>query len=198
MSDDYLKNDQESRIRHLKHKIEKVTGVDFISLGSDECSSELKEKFLEYVLAFEEGEQFQLFDTLVNGGLSLPSPTELDDADLNTKLWETIHALSLLKIFLHNTDHLNDRELYEQLWHDILREEYFIQPTNKDYACHLDIIGSGSEEDILIYLKYYAEENDRKEWKKEFSQENFPTREPKPYNRDRYLPKREEWNEGQC
>ncbi|MBF0351045.1 MAG: hypothetical protein HQM11_08425 [SAR324 cluster bacterium] len=198
MSNDDLAEDRETRIENLERKIEELTGEAFDSFCSEECSPELKEKFLESVLAFEEGQHSQLFDTLINGGLSLPSPEELNDADLIKKLWEVIHALSLLGVFLYHTDHLNDRELYEHLWHDTLREDAFIQPGNPDYAYHLDIIGSGSEEDIFILLKYYADEEERREWESEFSQEDFPAPKKKPYDRDCHLPKRENWSEGQC
>ena len=88
---------------------------------------------------------------------------------------------------------MSDRELYENLWHDHLREETFIQPGTPDCACHLDIIGSGSEEDIFIYLKYYADEEDRRSWASDYPQEDFPSHEKKPYNRDIHLPKREKW-----
>ncbi len=198
MSKDDSEEERTARIEKLKRKIEEMTGEKPVSIGSGRCSPELKEKFWEYVLAFEEGQHSPLFDTLVNGDLSLPAPDELADQDLEKKLWEIIYALALLGVFLHNTDHLNDRELYEDLWQDALREDYFIQPANKDYACHIDMIGSGSEEDLLIFLQYYADEGEREWWKNEYPQDDFPASEQKPYERDRHLPKREEWEEGQC
>ena len=154
MAKDDSEEDRKARIEKLKRKIEEMTGEKPVSIGSGECSPELKEKFWEYVLAFEEGQHSPLFDTLVNGGLSLPAPDELDDADLTRKLWEVIYALALLGVFLHHTDHLNDRELYEDLWHDALREEVFIQPGNQNYAYHIDMIGSGSDEDLFVFLTY--------------------------------------------
>jgi hypothetical protein len=198
MSNSDSEDDQKKRIELLKRKIEEMTGEKSVSLESGECLPELKEKFLEYVLAFEEGEHAPLFYTLVNAGLHLPAPDELDDGELTGKLWEAIHALAMLGVFLHNTDHLNDRELYEDLWQDALREDYFIQPANKDYACHLDMIGSGSEEDIFLFLKYYADEGEREWWKEEYPQDDFPASAPRPHDRDRHLPKREKWEEGQC
>jgi hypothetical protein len=198
MSKDESGKERTARIEKLKRKIEEMTGEKPVSIGSGKCSPELKEKFWEYVLAFEEGQHSPLFDTLINGGLSLPAPDELNDVNLTGKLWEVIYALALLGVFLHNTDHLNDRELYENLWHDSLREEGFIQPSNQDYAFHIDIIGSGSEEDVLVFLKYYADEEERGWWKNEYSQDDFPASEQRPYDRDRHLPKREKWEEGQC
>ena len=120
----------------MKSKIKEITGGEFISTISEDCSAEIEEKFWESVLAFEQGEQSQLFQELVKGGLSLPASDELDDRQLTKKLWVTIHALSLLGVFLYNTEHLSDRELYEHLWKDVLREEDVIQPTNQNYAYH--------------------------------------------------------------
>jgi hypothetical protein len=190
--------DRKARIENLQRKIEELTGEQPVSFGSGNCLPELKEKFWEYVLAFEEGKHASLFDTLVNGGLLLPAPDDLNDGALTEKLWEIIYALAMLGVFLQNTDHLNDRELYADLWHDALREGYCLQPTNKDYACHLDIIGSGSEEDLFLFLKYYADEEERRQWKDEYPQDDFPTSAPRPYDRDRLLPKQEEWQEGRC
>ncbi len=198
MVNDKSEKDHEDRIKNLKSKIKEITGADFISGSSKECPAALEEKFLESVLAFEEGEPSQLFETLVTGGMSLPAPNKLNDMQLTKKLWEIIQALSLLGVFLYHTDHLSDRELYEILWKDTLREEDFLEPTNPNSACHIDIIGRCSEEDILIYLKYYADEMERIEWANEFSKKNFPAHEKKPYDRDRHLPKREEWVEGRC
>ncbi len=198
MSKDDSEEERTARIEKLKRKIEKMTGEKPVSTGSGRCSPELKEKFWEYVLAFEEGQHAPLFASLVDGGLILPAPDELADQDLTKKLWEVIYALALLGVFLHNTDHFNDRELYEELWEDSLREESFIQPNNQDYACHIDMVGSGSEEDQFTFLKYYADEEERKWWRSEYPQDDFPASEPTPYDRDCHLPKREEWEEGQC
>lgn len=198
MAKDDSEKDRQARIEKLQQKIEELTGEKPVAFGSGNCSLEMEEEFWEYELAVEEGKHAPLFDTLVNGGLHLPAPDESDDGELTEKLWEVIHALAMLGVFLHNTDHLNDRELYEDLWQDVLREDYFIQPANKDYACHLDIIGSGSEEDLFIFLKYYADEGEREWWKEEYPQDDFPAPAQRPYDRDRHLPKREEWEEGQC
>ena len=33
-----------------------------------------------------------------------------------------------------------------------------VMPDNPDFAYHIDIIGSGSEEDMSLYLRYYADD----------------------------------------
>ena len=193
MSKDDSKEDSQARIENLKRQVKEHGKGDIISFGVDECPSELQEQFWEHVLSFEQGQHITLFETLVNGGLSLPSPETLDEAQLSKKLWQVINAMSLLGVFLYSTDHLSDRGLYEHLWHDSLREEGFFQPTNQDLACHLDILGSGSEEDIFLFLKYYANDEERSFWADDFPLDDFPAPEKKPYDRDRLLPKRENW-----
>ncbi len=64
-------------------------------------------------------------------------------------------------------------------------------PPNPDSACHLDIIGSGSEEDIEIALKYYDDEEERAFWREQFPEDPIPDHEDPPYDRDRHLPQRD-------
>ncbi|MDD5273857.1 MAG: hypothetical protein PHU14_14220 [Methylovulum sp.] len=144
----------------------------------------LHEQFMEYIAAFEEAEWVTAFDLLVQGGMELPSPEALDDTQLTTKLWEVIRGLAMLRMFLACTNHLSDRELYDKLWHDVLREEGPLFPANSDTVCHIDLIGSGSEEDEELYLRYYANEKTRNEW----GGNDMPARQAPPFDRDRHLP----------
>lgn len=199
MSKDNSMEERLDRIEDLKHKVEEETNGEMNILGLEECPLEIEEKFWEYVLAFEQGEQTPLFEILTDGGIALPAPDTLDDVEITKKLWEVINALSLLGVFLYSTDHLSDREFYENLYNKSLQEEYFIQPTNKYSAWHVDLIGSGSDEDNYIYHKYYADEEERIRWANDFPDDELPPPEKKPYDRDRYLPKREDWGEeGVC
>jgi hypothetical protein len=51
------------------------------------------------------------------------------------------------------------------------------------------LIGGGSEADIALYLKYYADEDERPRWIQEWPDDQLPDREPPPYDRDRRLPR---------
>ncbi len=181
----------EERKRHIKElqeRLQRIAGGP-VSMGfSEDCPEEIRERFLESVLAFEEAEPVALFDELTKMGLQLPAPDDMDDAQLNNKLWEIVRCMSLLGSYLHNTDHLSDRELYRRLWSETLREPSVLMPQNQNYAEHIDIIGSGSEEDIQIYLKYYADEEERQRWAEEFPGDPVPPHEPPPFDRDRLLP----------
>ena len=180
--------DQASRIEKLKHRAHQLTGGQMVPLKSDDCPPEIEEEFWKRMVAFEEADWVPPFDLLVKGGVSLPPPDELDDSQLTAKLWEVIQGLALLGAYLHNTDHLSDRELYEYLWTDALREPAVLQPTDPDFAYHFDLIGSGSEEDTRLYLKYYADEKERRSWAKEWPEDILPDHEQPPFDRDRQLP----------
>jgi hypothetical protein len=156
---------------------------------SGECSTEVREQFQKTVDAFEQAKWSQQFQVLIESGITLPPPDELADAELNTKLWEVINALALMGAYLEHTDHLSDRELYILLWGDVLLEETVIQSPNVTMACHIDLIGSGSEEGNNIFLKYYADEHERTLWVQDFPDEQLPSREVLPFDRDRQLPK---------
>jgi hypothetical protein len=185
---DPAREDRKTRIEQLKHRAKELAGGQMISFASDNRPSAITEKFWEHVVAFEQAQRTTLFDMLVNGGLSLPSPAELDDAQLTAKLWEVINGMALLDTYLHNTNHLTDRELYEYLWNDALREEVVLQLDNPDFVCHLDLVGSGSKEDTLLYLRYYAGEDERRWWLEEWPDDALPDREQAPFDRDRQLP----------
>ena len=156
---------------------------------SGDCPTEIQEQFQKNIDAFEQATWSQPFQILVESGISLPVPDVLAENELHAKLWEVINALALMGAYLEHTDHLSDRELYSLLWGDVLLEETVIQSPSFTLDCHIDLIGSGSQEDNDIYLKYYADEDDRAFWVKESPGETVPDHETLPFNRDRQLPK---------
>jgi hypothetical protein len=92
-------------------------------------------------------------------------------------------------VFVEQTDHLSDRELYTHLWTDSLREETKAMPLAPNSAYHIQLLGSYSEEDMQLYLKYYADEAWRRQWHKDWPNDPIPPHEDPPYDRDRLLPK---------
>lgn len=152
------------------------------------------EEFHKHVAEYESREAGSLFDLLPKSGVSLPAPDEMEEAQLFAKLWDVIHALAVYRVFLHNTDHLSDRELYTYLWEDQLREPMVLLPENSSYSCHIDVIGSGSEEHTNLWLKYYADKVERQRWLEEWPewpQDPLPEPEKPLYDRDRRLPRSE-------
>ena len=126
-------------------------------------------------------------DLLRASGLDLPDDDSLlDDATLHTRLWELIIAMAGIGMVLEDTDHLSDRGLYRFLVTDGLKEEAPLSPGALS-TWHLSAIGCGSEEDGLIHLRYYADDDARQRWEREFGGP-IPLKEPLPFDRDRLLP----------
>jgi hypothetical protein len=160
-------------------------------------ADDLEKDFLDYVAVFESETPKDLSVLLPEAGVSLPPPDDLSDSELSVKLWEVINMLALLGTFLHSTDHLSDRELYTELVTEILREPMVLMPDNAAFACHIDMIGSGSEEHNNLYMKYYADEKTRRRWLKDWPDDVLPDPEKPPYDRDRLLPQAESRRDGQ-
>jgi len=177
---------QEQRIAKLREEIKRLGG-DTMSL--ENMPADLEEEFLRHVLEYETAEPISLFRLLENSGLEIPSPGELPDDILTMKLTETIERMASLGAYVLHTDHLSDRSLYEYLYSEGLREEAVLFPENPSYAYMIDLTGNGSEEDNLTYLKYYADEEHRKQWKLDWPDDVIPDHEHAPFDRDQHLPK---------
>jgi hypothetical protein len=178
--------DQEKRIEKLRAQLEKLGGE--VSDNPD-LSADLEEEFLKHILAFETAESSTLLQWLENAGQDVPPPDQLDDAQLQTKLWEVIHRMASLGAYLHHTDHLSDRELYVYLFEEGLREEAVLFPENPGFVYGLDVLGSGSDEDMYLYLKYFADEEYRAQWARDFPDFEMPPHQDPPFDRDKDLPK---------
>ena len=71
---------------------------------------------------------------------------------------------------------------------ELLREPVKDMPLDESSAWHIDLTGSGSEEDTHLYLKYYADEETRRRWSADFPDDEMPEHAEPPFDRDRYLP----------
>jgi hypothetical protein len=182
--------DREIRIERMKRELDDLAGGPMISGAFEQISPELEEIFLTRVCEFEKAQWDTNLSRLIERGVAMTPPAELDDASLHAKLHEVIRALGTMHCFLEDTDHLSDRELYEWLWTDGLREET-PDLSRLDGAWHMSPIGSCNEQDMLIFLKYYADEKERERWQQEFPSDPLPPRCPLPYDRDRNLPRLE-------
>lgn len=182
--------DREISIEKLRREIDEVAGGKMFSGKVADCDPKVEEAFLENVLALESHGFVCPLDALVKDGFDLAAPEKLDDATLTVKLWELIRELAKRRLFLHGTDHLNDRELYTWLVTDALREELmgFGLPFGN---CHLDVLGGCSEDDLIQSMRYYSDDEERTRWLKDFPGFPMPPKEKLPYDRDSRLPKSE-------
>lgn len=182
--------DREIRIEKLRREIDEVAGAEMFSGKVADCDPKIEEAFLESVLALETHGFASPFDALVKDGFNLPPPEQLADTALTAKLRELIRELARRRLFLHCTDHLSDRELYTWLVTDALREELmgFGLPMGH---CHLDVLGGCSEEDLILSMRYYSDDEERARWMEDFPDFEMPPKEKPPYDRDRLLPQAE-------
>jgi hypothetical protein len=184
--------------KHIDERIEKLTqaikalGGHVASGPSADCPPEIHEQFLRHVLDCEEAPEVEPFEVLVRSGMALPPPDQLDDAQLTATLWDVIGALAALATFLEWTDHLSDRQLYARLWDCRLREP--IALTLGPGAWYLDMSHDDAEPSAS-YLRYYADEETRRDWAREFRDYPMPEAEKPPFDRDRHLPRPPYWGD---
>jgi hypothetical protein len=182
--------DRQIRIEKMKEELNQITGGNMHSGAFGPITSRMEEAFLEHLLAVEKAKWDTHFDRLGRRGVAMIPPAELDDAAVTRKLWEVIRELSEMSCFLYDTDHLNDRELYDWLWNSGLREESPDHSDIADAAWHSSPIGAGTAEDTAIWLKYYADEERRHRWHLDFPDDEIPDHAELPFDRDRHLPRR--------
>lgn len=150
---------------------------------------ELAEQFLRHVMEFEDAPSTTHFRQLQDAGVDLPPPGELGDEQLTSTLRKMISVLARLEVYLANTDHLSDRELYTSLWAEGLHQEIAVTDHAPRLPCTLDMLASGSARDIYLHLKHYADEDYRRSWAEQFPEDDIPAHEDPPFDRDRTLPK---------
>jgi hypothetical protein len=78
---------------------------------------------------------------LLESGIVPVPPQELfTPADLHDELWTIIEALSKAGIYLINTDHLNDIDLYSRLYYRILDEPCQMLPPDSECVEYIDVL----------------------------------------------------------
>ena len=87
-----------------------------------------------------------------------------------------------------STDHLDDRGLFTHLWDRHLHDKEEEMPPGTGWCTHIGVLGGGGQEDLYLWLKYYADDDDRAGWAQEWPDQEMPEHEEPPYGRDLHLP----------
>jgi len=182
---------EKRRVRQLLNQLDEITDGQMVFKGTTELPPEVEVSFLEHMIRHETAPQTTWLAKLKSVGYKMPDPRQITEPELGLELWQVIQRLFELRVFLYNTNHLSDRVLYEKLFFELLAVDVPDFPVDEHSAYHIDMIGSGCEEDVNLWLTYYADENDRTEWQKQNPNEHLPTCMTPPFARDHLLPKRE-------
>src|SRR5919198_164901 len=105
------------------------------------------------------------------------------------RLWELLYAAAARRFFFCSTNHLSDHELYAELWTRGLREPAHLPGRNPRGGWFHDFLGSWGEEDMQLWLRYYASDEQRSQHAKDYPGSTLPPKEKRPFNRDWRLPK---------
>jgi hypothetical protein len=174
----------EEPIERLKAQAAAAADGRMVVFESEGLTPDAREQFWRHVVDFETAATTNLARELIAIGVVLPEPDDLDDVALHEALWRVIDGLARLRVFLDQTDHLSDRQLYTQLVRELLPEA--MPALDASSVWHLDVLGYDQPE---LYLKYYADEKTRESWRIDFPDDHIPAREAPPYVRDRHLPR---------
>ena len=178
-----------------------IQDSDFICENSDDTDSEGEEwknaddepaEAVDPMLVFDPHDHADWMPAraiLIKYGFTPIRPRELGSEPPSGRLWELIYALAGRRIYLKNTDHLNELALYE--WLDtFLDEDCADCPLQAAFNYHVDVTDavSGSEEGIQKWLRFFATEKERSERLRDSPDDPMPPREKPANNRDAWLP----------
>lgn len=165
-----------------------LKGLEFQMTRLATISTKGEEAFLRHVVTYETTEKRAILELLNQSGLELLPPNSLDGISLSQALNEVITRMASLGVYLWHTDHLSDAELYHYLYYQGLREETVLFSGASCDAHIIDLLGSGSDDDNMIYLKYYADSEQRRQWMLDWPNDSLPQHEAPPFDRDSSLP----------
>lgn len=121
--------------------------------------------------------------------IPLLPPAEITDETLTPILWELLHNLSLQGFYVLHSDHLSDRELYAELWERGLRDPCHLPGRNPRGGWFHDFLGSWGADDMQLWLRYYATDDERAKHAKEYPKDKIPPKVKPISHRDWRLPK---------
>lgn len=142
----------------------------------------------DWLEASENAPSITCGELLRRAGYEPAPPAEVDAMQLRGRLMELIYALAARRIFFCDTNHLSDSELYAWLYEVCLAKETLDLPPEAGWNWNLEPAGWREEDAAVTYLRFYADEIERRCWAEQFPEDPLPPREVAPYDRDRFLP----------
>ena len=128
-------------------------------------------------------------EQLAQKNIPLLPPAEITDETLTPILWELLHNLSLQGFYVLHTDHFSDRELYAELWERGLRDPCHLPGRNPRGGWFHDFLDSWGDEQMQLWLRYYATDDERAKHAQEYPKDKIPPKEKPISHRDWRLPK---------
>lgn len=166
-----------------------ITCSDFAKLDDDISLRGLIDSFKRWIKKVDEAPTTTWKEELSVRGYDFVYRLDENDAEVRLRLEILLEALAGMQVFVSNTDHLSDRELYTVLLNKHLVQAVAQIPFDNHTGCVIDIIGSEVQEDPLNWLRYYASNRERMEWAKQNVGKRLPALEQPPYSRESRLPK---------
>lgn len=129
--------------------------ASFVSCEPD-FSADDQQTFLEDVLAFESVDKgVSLFRGLIQRGMKLPRPEELNERHSEKKVRKIVRALWNLGILLVGFEGMTAREFYSKLYHETLWEGCYVEKRQPGALTVMDVSHSMTRADIeTLMMKF--------------------------------------------
>ncbi len=143
-----------TRADELEEDLRNLVDGDAVFWSSRGCPNQLRESYLEDILAFESvGSGTSLFVGLQENGIDLPAPEKLDEQQSAAKAMEVLRALAGLRVFLIGFDDMTPREFYSTLWKQTLWEGCYVEKRTPGAVTIIDVSHRLSQSEILGFLQ---------------------------------------------
>lgn len=118
-----------------------------------------------------------------------PMPAaELTEETIAPALWELLHEMSRLNLYIAHTDHYSDVQLYTEITRTVIHQKILIPEILAVAACYHDCLEHAAADPITLWLTYYADEIHRAKWKRSHPGVKLPEAKSRPHQRDWRLP----------
>jgi hypothetical protein len=130
--------------------------------GPEHADPEALNTFWESVRGdFDPNDATTMGAELERRGWFPPDPDRLSDQELAIALERLILDLSWMQVYLHGCDHLDDRELYEELLDEVMNNPINIWPDDPPSAISISFVCERGTEGRDLFYRFYATDEER-------------------------------------